>query len=235
MGARTLILRPPSFFSGARSSAFSRQRACSRTNGSRCSSPGTTALHAGWLSAHNSVTVQPEDHDQIERLARYLLHPPVSLERMRIDESSGQILYDRKRDRGLGRTQTFDPLDLLARMLMHIPEPRLHTTFFYGWYSNATRGRRRRLVEQDSPETEDASSQQDPPNAAERRRLRRLWANMLRRIYEVDPLICVECGSEMKIVSFIMDPPVIKKILEHLDKKTGTQGRAPPPRVLSQV
>jgi len=188
--------------------------------------------HHSGFSAHNSVTVQPEDHDQIERLARYLLHPPVSLERMRIDESSGQVLYDRKRDRGLGKTQTFDPLDFLARMLMHIPEPRLHTTFFYGWYSNATRGRRRKLAEQDSPETEDASSQEDPPNAAERRRLRRLWANMLRRIYEVDPLICVECGSEMKIVSFIMDPPVIKKILEHLAKKKGTRGRAPPRRVL---
>ena len=35
--------------------------------------------HHSGFSAHNSVTVQPEDHDQIERLARYLLHPPVSL------------------------------------------------------------------------------------------------------------------------------------------------------------
>lgn len=150
---------------------------------------------------------------------------------MRIDESSGQVLYHRKRDRDLGRTQTFDPLDFLARMLMHIPEPRLHTTFFYGWYSNATRGRRRKLASEDSLEIEDASSQEDPPNAAERRRLRRLWANMIRRIYEVDPLSCTECGSEMKIVSFIMDPPVIKKILEHIAKKRN-RGRAPPRRVL---
>ena len=30
-------------------------------------------------------------------------------------------------------TQTFDPLDFLARMLMHVPAPRLHTTLFYGW------------------------------------------------------------------------------------------------------
>jgi hypothetical protein len=27
---------------------------------------------------------------------------------------------------------------------------------------------------------------------------------MLRRIYEVDPLTCRECGSEMKIISFII-------------------------------
>ncbi len=47
--------------------------------------------HSGF-SAHNSITVQPEDHDEVERLARYLLHPPVSLDRMSIDESSGQVL-----------------------------------------------------------------------------------------------------------------------------------------------
>ena len=35
---------------------------------------------------------------------------------------------------------------------------------------------------------------------------------MVRRIYEVDPLTCRECGSEMKIVSFILDSPIIKKI-----------------------
>jgi hypothetical protein len=51
---------------------------------------------------------------------------------------------------------------------------------------------------------------------------------MLRRIYEVDPLTCTECGSEMKIVSFIMDPPIIKKILGHLARNTQGRGRAPP-------
>lgn len=183
--------------------------------------------HSGF-SAHSSVTAGPEDHGQVERLARYLQHPPVSLDRMRIDETSGQILYRRKRDRGLGMTQTFDPLDFLARMLMHIPKPRLHTTFFYGWYSNSSRGRRRKLEREDSPRPEHSNSPKDLPDVAERRRLRRLWATMLRRIYEVDPLTCRECGSEMKIVSFIMDRPIIKRILGHLAKKTETGGRAPP-------
>jgi hypothetical protein len=183
--------------------------------------------HSGF-SAHNSATVQPEDHDQIERLARYLLHPPVSLDRMRIDEASGQVLYRRKRGRGLGMTQAFDALDFFARMLMHLPKPRLHTTFFYGWYSNSSRGRRRKLRSGDSSDPEPSSSREELPDAAERRRLRRLWATMLRRILEVDPLTCRECGSEMKIVAFIMDPPIIRKILGHLAKTTGKRGRAPP-------
>jgi hypothetical protein len=51
---------------------------------------------------------------------------------------------------------------------------------------------------------------------------------MIRRIYEVNPLTCAECGSEMKIVSFIMDPPIIKKILGHLAKSQAVGGRSPP-------
>ncbi len=36
---------------------------------------------------------------------------------MTIDKASGQVLYRRKRDRGLGMTQIFDALDILARIL----------------------------------------------------------------------------------------------------------------------
>jgi len=40
---------------------------------------------------------------------------------------------------------------------------------------------------------------------------------MIKRVYEVDPLECPECGGEMYIVSFIDNEDVIYKILRHLD------------------
>jgi len=40
---------------------------------------------------------------------------------------------------------------------------------------------------------------------------------MIQRVYEVDPLTCPSCGSEMVIVSFIEDEDVIFKILNHLN------------------
>jgi hypothetical protein len=46
-------------------------------------------------------------------------------------------------------------------------------------------------------------------------------------VYEVDPLICPKCGGEMRVVAFITEPPVIKKILDHL-KERDRAGRAPP-------
>ena len=35
--------------------------------------------------------------------------------------------------------ETFGPVEFLARVIMHIPEPRRHLIRFYGWYSNVSR------------------------------------------------------------------------------------------------
>src|SRR5438093_9437653 len=44
------------------------------------------------------------------------------------------------------------------------------------------------------------------------------WAELLHRVFEVDPLLCV-CGAEMKIVSIITDPRVVDRILRHLESQ----------------
>jgi hypothetical protein len=67
------------------------------------------------------------------------------------------------------------------------------------------------------------------PANHERRALRRSWAALIRRIYEVDPLVCPRCGEAMRIIAFITEPKVIAKILRHLETKA-SEGRSPPPR-----
>jgi hypothetical protein len=42
------------------------------------------------------------------------------------------------------------------------------------------------------------------------------WAELIYRIYEVDPLDCPRCGARMKILAFITDPKlsnVARKVL----------------------
>ena len=46
---------------------------------------------------------------------------------------------------------------------------------------------------------------------------RRNWARLIQKIYEVDPLLCLKCSGAMRVIAFIEDPDVIKKILKHLD------------------
>ena len=61
------------------------------------------------------------------------------------------------------------------------------------------------------------------------RALRRSWAQLIKRIYEVDPLVCPSCGSEMKVISFITEHDVVDKILRHLKRRDEEgRGRGPP-------
>ena len=46
--------------------------------------------------------------------------------------------------------------------------------------------------------------------------LKKRWSYFIRKVHETDPFICPQCHGEMRIVSFIDQPYVIKKILQHL-------------------
>ena len=39
---------------------------------------------------------------------------------------------------------------------------------------------------------------------------------MIQKIYEVDPLTCPKCQSSMKIIAFIEQEEIVKKILKHV-------------------
>ncbi len=48
------------------------------------------------------------------------------------------------------------------------------------------------------------------------RNFRRNWARLIQKIYEVDPLVCPRCAGPMRVIAFIEQANVIRKILEHL-------------------
>ena len=110
-----------------------------------------------------------------------------------------------------------DPKDLLARVVMHIPENRRHVTRYYGAHSGVARARRRHLAPvvagpPRAPEPPAAGAPADP----DLRALRRRRAELLRRIFEVDPPVRPRCGATMRIIAFITQPRVIGTILKHL-------------------
>lgn len=64
--------------------------------------------------------------------------------------------------------------------------------------------------------------------------LRRNWARLIQKVYEVDPFLCPKCAAQMKIIAFIEDEDVIRKILKHLglwDVKRKPLPRVTLPRV----
>jgi len=62
---------------------------------------------------------------------------------------------------------------------------------------------------------------------------------LIQKIYEVDPLTCAKCQGKMRIIAFIEDEEVIKKILKHLglweSKQRPPPGRPSPPNTASTV
>jgi hypothetical protein len=78
--------------------------------------------HSG-LSVHSSAIVPPYDLDGIERLTCYLLHPPVGLERLKVDEHSQAIAHAARIRPTHEPRAAATPLDanaFLARRLMCI-------------------------------------------------------------------------------------------------------------------
>jgi hypothetical protein len=145
--------------------------------------------HTGF-SVHTGVRVEPEDGASVERLARYIMRPPVSLERLEWD-GEGQVRYRGKRGHdGGGRHQggpaeSLDTAEFLARVLTHIPEPRRHLVRYYGWYSNVSRGRRKRLEQElaaGSPGLKVGFAATDEDRSPGARALRRRWAEMIKRV-----------------------------------------------------
>jgi len=86
-------------------------------------------------------------------------------------------------------------------------------------YSNAHRGiaARREVFE---IELTSAESTAGPPKSetAWLKERRKSWARLIRRVYEADPLLC-RCGQRMRVVGFITQAPVIRKILDHVGRR----------------
>ena len=106
---------------------------------------------------------------------------------------------------------------------------RRHLIRYYGAYSHRSRGARRAREEVEA-EAGAASTKPDaeelPPTKS-----RASWARLLRRIYEVDPLLCPRCRGPLELSSVLVDPKVVDAILRHLDvtdQPTSVHARDPP-------
>ena len=95
-------------------------------------------------------------------------------------------------------------------MCSHVPNKEEQMVRYYGHYSNVSRGKRKKQ-DQDGL----IPSILEPDGLF--REHRRNWARLIQKIYGADPLMCPICQGRMRILAFIEDPEIIKKILKHLD------------------
>ena len=126
------------------------------------------------------------------------------------------------------------PVDFLERLAALVPRPRLHLIRFHGIL--APNAKLRERVVPKAP----ASARREPDRhdwaaaaagatgmeapAAPRPGLR--WADLLRRVYDIDMRTCPNCGlGTLEPIATIHDPDAIARILAAI----GRRSRAPPP------
>ena len=183
------------------------------------------------LLAHQWVLLPAGERAGIERLVQYMTPCPFSLSRLVKISESGQVVYKAEKQArpafpdqhgdgiqsGLKRNyQILPPLDFLAEFIQHIPATGPHLIRYDGWYSNKSRGMRKKAGEAaGSAEEFENSSATVGAEEASSSRSRQSWAMLIKRVYEVDLLSCPECGGAMAVVAFIEPPQrdVVEKIL----------------------
>ena len=200
-----------------------------------------------WAAAWRSPAGAPAGSSRTrEALAQFITRPPVSLSKMLVEEHEASVLYRSEYNQYFKTdARLFPALEFLVQLLQHLPDARTHLVRRYGLYSSRSRGtwspkpwlvRRApegwpRLHSQQPPPHVQALLQDGPESYVSTRELRSAfhgtpwsWARLLAKLYEVDALRCSRCGSPMKVLAVITNPPEVRRILLHLIKT----GVAPP-------
>ncbi len=99
---------------------------------------------------------------------------------------------------------------------------------YYGAYSNVSRGKRKKHKPEEETEINWKPEIIEIDPAPVSKELKKRWSYFIRKVYESDPLTCPKCQGEMRIIAFIDQSDVIKKILQHLG--LWEDSHAPPER-----
>jgi len=119
-------------------------------------------------------------------------------------------------------------VEFVRRVAALIPPPRKHVVRYYGALgpcsplrsavNGATRGKATSAeLEAGYGFTPMARAAREVRKAAKKAASAALrsWAACVRKVFEVDPVRCVKCGGEMKLVAVVLDDDELSRILAH--------------------
>ena len=186
------------------------------------------------FSLHAARTVDENDRKGLERLCRYCLRSPLSLERLSIDPD-GRVRYRLHRPwpNPAGKTAiVMDPIAFLRRLAALIPAPYTNLIRYHGVFANRSRFRKRLPLPPEAARDRDKGDgvqvHMDDAGKCGTTRPRRLgWAQLLKRVLDVDALECPKCQTPMVVLAFLTDPRVLYKILDHLKLPSSPPDTAP--------
>lgn len=182
---------------------------------------------------HAGVLVPAGQRERLERLCRYALRPAVAQDRLSVTADS-QVRLELKHPWSDGTTHLlFDPVELLERLAVITPRPRINLILYYGVLAPRAAWRSQVVEHAPSPDvsgpasTEAATPEGAQPIAGRQRPGALRWAELMRRTFGFDVLACPRCGGRLRLIALIEHASVIQRILRHLGLPTEIP-RAPP-------
>jgi len=176
--------------------------------------------HMYGFSLHAGTVCEAWQRSKLERLCRYITRPPIATKRLTVDDQ-GRVIYRYKRPFRDGSTHVvLEPLDFIARLAALVPRPRLNLTRFHGVFAPNFKHRHKIVPRQPRGKVDS-----DKPLAP------MSWAQRLKRVFAIDIESCPECGGKLRVIACIDDPPLIRKILSHVQQRDGPadfDARGPP-------
>ena len=186
--------------------------------------------HSGF-SIDNSVRIL--DQEAQESLAEYISRPPISLKKIRYEPFKGRVLFHTKySDYFKENVHMFDALDFLAELTQQVPPKRTQLIRRYWLHSSRIKGRwdQMEYIADRAPAgwCEAHVSESGPDNLgytplSETQKVdsdarKSAWARLIAKVYEIDPVVCPDCGAEMTVIAVIESPEEISRIMRHLIK-----------------
>ena len=116
-------------------------------------------------------------------MAGYVVRNPLSLKRLVYVDGQKAVIYRAlKPNPRLGQNfVALDPLEWLARMSDHVPDPGKHRTLHYSFYANRVRGERA---------ARESGAQRSGDKPAKKRRSSGSWARLISKVFHADALLC---------------------------------------------
>ena len=176
--------------------------------------------------------VDGRDSQQLERLCRYVMRPPLSQERLQWRPDGRLELTLKNVWKDGTRALLLEPEDLLLRLCASIPPPWFNMVRYFGVISSHSRHRARvvpSVVEPSRFAPEAASGDQlelgfgsadSAASASAPSHGRSRWGWLLAHVFRADLDTCVRCGGSMRWVEVATEPGAIARLL-------GKHGLAP--------
>jgi len=184
------------------------------------------------FSVHAGVCAAACDVERRRRIVRYCLRPPYASSQFSAT-ADGRVAFALRHPRADGSTHVvFPELTVLHKLSALVPTPRRHAVKYFGVLASASPLRTEVVP---SPPIElgpssvmmspaggevAVSSPQPKPNR------RASWAQLLRRVYGIDGMLCPQCGGKLRFIAAITEGRATRAILDHL----GLNDEPPPAR-----